>query len=813
MEFYDRVLGPKLFDHYGKLLVHAIGDEIAPGAPIQSILEVACGTGQITKYIYEDLAKPMKLDVVATDLSQAAIDVCMRVASDDMRQNVKFQADVDMADLPFADDSFDVIVCGFGLMFPPDKTSVVREFKRVLRPGGKVYATIFYKNELFDLARHEFQKYFGSPSNLLNQALSLSDHKVITSVFMREGLCNGLAEVATLSSSHFFLDEDDTKEFLFNACVLLEEFNQCDTGSREEYLEVMFNAIHSAVPNLEYQVHAWLLRGLVDEECKRSTAAPGALPSFGRLERFGSLRPGSLDEWENDASAQLEDAELIRAFQDAKSNFLLENPIYDDNEVEALRRHEFSRLDAQGEAYLDYVGGSLVSASLVDHHSEVLKTTIFGNPHSGSRTSGEAYQRARADIYRFFRCSPDDYEIIFTSNASNAIRVVAESFPFEQGSELLLTKDNHTSVHGIREFAKAKGASVRYITLTKHLLFLEESMLRATEKLDGGKLHLLAFPAQSNASGAIHDLKWIRIAQERGAMVLCDAAAAVPLSGFDYQSYAPDFLCLSFYKMFGYPTGTGCLIAKRSSLQKLIPHAFSGGSVCYFSGPWSPSDKMLRQQHDRMFEVGTPNYASFHCISYGLNFLSSVGLDRIRGRAVALARWLEAQLSQLRHEIKSKGPLCRIYGPPVDQKGATIMFNFFDCYDSIVPHALVERMAASFGIVVRSGCFCNLGAVQHATYLSAGAEHCEVDKKGKILSCKTFEDEILSKGICGAVRVSFGIGSNFRDAYRFLLFAKSLLNMESARLKDWLGAYSVPLLSELQAASRAQAASGASTSE
>ncbi|MFY1828979.1 hypothetical protein ACN47A_23870, partial [Myxococcus fulvus] len=94
--------------------------------------------------------------------------------------------------------------------------------------------------------------------------------------------------------------------------------------------------------------------------------------------------------------------------------------------------------------------------------------------------------------------------------------------------------------------------------------------------------------------------------------------------------------------------------------------------------------------------------------------------------------------------------------------------------------------AESFGISVRNGCFCNLGAVQQATYTTAGAEHCELDKTDKILDCKTFDDKIINKGNCGAIRVSFGLGSNFRDAYRFYLLARSLLNTEGARLEDYL---------------------------
>ncbi|MCY1014168.1 aminotransferase class V-fold PLP-dependent enzyme [Pyxidicoccus sp. MSG2] len=786
MEFYDRVLGPKLFEPYGELLVREIRKDLRPEAPVANILEVACGTGRITTYLYEELARPLNLQLVATDLSKAAIDVCKTVVSDEVKQNVAFHADVDMADLPFGNDSFDIIVCGFGLMFPPDKARVAREFKRVLRPGGKIYGTVFQYNELFDLARQQTQRLFGAPSAILDGALSLSDHSPITNAFTQEGLCRGVAEVASSCPMSFFLDDEDTREFLFNSCVLLEEFNQCDTPTREGYLDTILEELRSRVPSRNYEVKSWLLRGSVDQVSKE-TVGVSALPDFEELRSFRAMAP-ELVENRGELLNPRAEARVVRSYQTMKAAFLAEHPEYPDGEVEALRRDEFSRLDDSQEAYLDHVGGTLAPESLIEHDYQVLKRTILGNPHTGSKATEAAHEKARSEIYRFFRCSPEEYEIIFTPNASGAIRIVAESFPFEDGSELLLTKDNHTSVHGIREFAKSKGVSVKYVPLTNEMLIMESSLLRSLEKLDSSRPHLLAFPAQSNATGAKHDLKWIQLAQERGAMVLCDAAAFVPLSGFDCSAYHPDFISVSFYKIFGYPTGAGCLIAKRSSLRKLTPPSFAGGAVCYFSGPWSPTERMLHHDNGRRFEVGTPNYASFHAIAYGFEFISRIGIDRIGERAVALARWLETQLQQLRHDVKAKGPLCRVYGPSPEDKGATIMLNVFDCYNALFPHALIKKAAESFGITFRNGCFCNLGAVQHATYTTAGSEHCELDKKKKILDCKTFDDEVLSKGTCGAVRVSFGLGSNFRDAYRFYLFAKSLLNTESSRLEDFLSA-------------------------
>lgn len=774
MEFYERVLGPKLFAPYGELLVREIRKDITAETPVERVLEVACGTGRITTYLFRDLVLPLNLQLVATDLSRAAVEVCKAAVGDDVRQNVTFLADIDMADLPFANDSFDIIVCGFGLMFPPDKAKVAREFKRVLRPGGKIYGTVFHRNQLFDLTVQQSERLFGYPSVILDSALSLSDHSPVSTAFAQEELHRGIAEAATLLPSRFDLDDSDTREFLFNACVLLEEFNQCDVVTRERYLDTIIAELHSKVPNRSYEVQAWLLRGAVDMASKALVSAIPA-PDFEDARAFRSMAPEQGEA----------DTDLARQYHALKAGFLAEHPTYDHAAVEALRRDEFARLDANHETYLDYIGAGIAPLSLLDHSHRVLSGTVFGNPHTGSKPAERFYESARAGIYRYFRCSPDDYEIIFTPNASAAIRLVAESFPFDAGSELILSKDNHTSVHGIREYAKAKGASVKYIPLTNDLRLVDASMERALDKLDRGYAHLLAFPAQSNATGVLHDLRWIQIAQDRGAMVLCDASAYAPLSGFDGAAYQPDFIPVSFYKIFGYPTGIGCLLAKKSSLTQLNPPAFAGGSVCYFSGPWSPTDRILYHEQGRRFEIGTPNYAAYHAVAHGFELMTRIGHDTVHARANALARWLETQLQQLRHSIKAKNALCRVYGAP-GSKGATIMLNMFDCYHSIIPHSLVRDAAADLGITVRNGCFCNLGAVQHATYVTAGAEHCELDKKEKIVDCRGFDDAILSKGTCGAIRLSFGMGSTFRDAFHFYLFAKSLLNTEVPGVEAYL---------------------------
>lgn len=782
MEFYERVLGPSLYRPYGELLAREILKDIDITSPPTRILEVACGTGRITTPLYEELAKPFNIQLTATDLSKIAVDTALQVVSEDLRRDVTFMAGVDMAELPFPNDSFDIVVCGFGLMFPPDKARVAREFKRILRPGGKFYGTVFQYNELFDFVRQQSQKLFGVPSPIMSAALSMSDHSPITHAFSLEGLCQHIDENVTVHPLTFNINNHDTREFIFNACILLEEFNQCDNTTRELYLDAMLHELRALVPGSNYRVEAWLIRGQIEITGKTSGKKSSA-PDFAELNEFYQL-PFNVFENQEHLLSLRQSPQSLQRYLVASQAFLTDYPAYSESGGDTLRKNEYSRLDSHRVVYLDHVGGTLAPQSLFEEDFRMLRSSILGNPHSGSRSSGENYERARQAIYHFFRCPPNEYEIIFTANASSAIRLVAESFPFERGTEVLLTKDNHTSVHGLREYAKSKGASVKYIPLDQDLQIPSSSMQRALTNLSQGHIHLLAYPAQSNATGIRHDLKWIKIAQKCGAMVLLDIAAYVPQSRLDYSVHHPDFIAISFYKIFGYPTGSGCLIAKKSSLSKLTPNSFSGGAVCYYSGPWSPTERLLYRDDGRQFEVGTPNYASFHAIAQGFQFITRVGLEDIGVRSRALAQWLELKLSELKHSTQLGTPLCQVYGLTAENKGATVMLNFFDCYNAIFPHALIRQTLEKFGIIVRNGCFCNLGAVQQATYITAGAEHCELDKTDKILDCKSFDDNILNKGHCGAIRVSLGLGSNFRDVYCFYLFAKGLLNVDATGFEE-----------------------------
>ena len=187
-----------------------------------------------------------------------------------------------------------------------------------------------------------------------------------------------------------------------------------------------------------------------------------------------------------------------------------------------------------------------------------------------------------------------------------ALKLVGEAYPFGSDSHYLLTFDNHNSVNGIREFARRHDSAITYVPLTLPEMRVDGDVLREYFKLARpGGANLFAYPAQSNFSGVQHPLEWISQAQAMGWDVLLDAAAFVPTNRLDLSEWHPDFVCASFYKMFGYPTGLGCLLASRSALTKLRRPWFSGGTITVAS---IQGDRYFLAEGAAAFEDGTPDF-------------------------------------------------------------------------------------------------------------------------------------------------------------------------------------------------------------
>lgn len=365
----------------------------------------------------------------------------------------------------------------------------------------------------------------------------------------------------------------------------------------------------------------------------------------------------------------------------------------DDIFFNALRHTEYARLDETRQVYLDYTGGNLYPRSLVDRHFHYLQKAVYGNPHSSNPTSMESEKfvnEARQKVLDFFKA--DDYYCIFTANATGAMQIIGECYSFDAESHFLLTADNHNSVNGMREYCRNKGGNYSYCSMTPEDFSIDAYELNA---LLGGyrdkKNKLFAFPAQSNVTGVQHSLDWIQKAQRYGWDVLLDAAAFVPTSTLDLTKFRPDFVALSFYKIFGYPTGIGCLLVKKSKFERLQKPWFAGGTVILSAV--AHSGHFLKTDHER-FENGTINYLDIPAISNGLDFMSAISMERITERVKALSNLILSGLRELRHN--NGQPLVKLYGPKsTKHRGGTFLLNFFDVDGNLYPFQHIEKRANS----------------------------------------------------------------------------------------------------------------------
>jgi selenocysteine lyase/cysteine desulfurase len=517
-------------------------------------------------------------------------------------------------------------------------------------------------------------------------------------------------------------------------------------------------------------------------------------------------RPGVLGRVANEP--QLEPPGFLSAYPGYRSTMLLDR----------LRATEYSYLDAGGHVYLDYTGAGLPAQAQLHAHAERIRGRCFGNTHSenpASAASTELIERARLAVLAHLNAPPEEYAVIFTPNATAACRLVGEAYPFGPRTRLVLTYDNHNSVNGIREFARSRGAVTQYVPFCSPELRVDDDAIRqALAKSGPGSLGtawrvarggvapwagrgprarrqrslagegdvggpvaalpppagprrrgLLAYPAQSNYSGVQHPLRWIETAHEHGYDVLLDAAAYLPSNRLDLSLVKPDFVPVSWYKVVGYPTGVGCLVARREALGRLRRPWFSGGSVYLASvqGDWH-----TLAPGEAQFEDGTLNFLQIPDLESGLSWVNDIGMDQIHQRVTCLTGWLIDRLVALRH---SNGqPMVRIYGPAgTRDRGGTVAFNLLDPDGHVIDERAVSRATAAAGISIRTGCFCNPGASEGAAQLTTQAWRAAARARPQ-----TMDQYVALLGLPsgGAIRASVGLASNVDDVERFLAFVE-----------------------------------------
>ena len=426
------------------------------------------------------------------------------------------------------------------------------------------------------------------------------------------------------------------------------------------------------------------------------------------------------------------------------------------------------------EIYLDYAGMVPVLKDVVSAVADVLSSQSLGNPHSGghsSQRSQSVLSQGRACVLEFFGASPLEYYVVFTSGATSAIKLVGDTFLWSSESVFAYTLENHTSVVGLRELAVAAGASARAVDLDASSFPLQLSTAARSS-------NLFAFPGECNFSGDLYSLTLCRDVQAGllGAgkwFVLVDAAklaAGCPIS-LSSPEKRPDFLTISFYKMFGYPTGIGALLVHRRAADVMrrnmsdsqSRHYFGGGTVQALSA--TSMFVSMRHQLAASLEDGTPNIHGVLAIIHGLQYLSSIGMQSIARHNAKLRVKLVAALSGLRYDDRSDFAIihdaqhARRCHRWMHGSGGVVSFTLLKPDGSCIGYTEVDTALRLANIQVRPGALCNIGAAQRYLGLT------DDDIRSHLQLGHACWDgmDVIDGQPTGVVRVSFGIFSTDSD--------------------------------------------------
>lgn len=510
--------------------------------------------------------------------------------------------------------------------------------------------------------------------------------------------------------------------------------------------------------------------------------------------------------------------------------------------VDRLALDAFARVLRADTAYLDHVGAALYAAAQVRAGAALLLDGVLANPHSNASAvdglaanpairTANAVRAARAETLAFLGTDPATHTAVFTAGATAALKLVGECFAWSRDSVLCYLHDNHNSALGVREYARAAGvpdAAVRtFDDAAAFLAHARDTLARAP-----GAQHLVVLPLQSNFDGAKHSTAVVaalrrmqaahadaRVAAgSTGFRVLLDAAAWVPHSALDLRAVAADYTCLSFYKVFGLPTGLGALVLRNDTALRALAHKtyFGGGTVSV--SLQDTCHHVLRDTLAERFEDGTLPFLAIAALHAGFDALRRLAtpagapaeapagapagaptatpsealhaaIDAIDRHTALLTRHLARRLLALRHA--NGQPVCVLAGDAHktlllrdateindedDEKeleeyrqvqGPVVAFNVRRSDGVWVGPSTVGTLAALCGIQLRTGCTCNPRACQRFLGLSDAAV-LKNAAAGRV--CWADDLDVVDGVPTGAVRVSLGYGTRYEDVERLCAF-------------------------------------------
>ncbi len=339
--------------------------------------------------------------------------------------------------------------------------------------------------------------------------------------------------------------------------------------------------------------------------------------------------------------------------------------------------------------YLDNAATTQKPEAVLRAIADYYRTTN-ANVHRGAYSlairATEAYEAARAKIAGFVNAwAPEG--VVFTRGTTESINLVAGSYGrahVGRGDTVVVTAmDHHSNVVPWQILCQEHGATLRMVEITEDGRVDLSDFGTALER----RPKLVAFPYVSNALGTVNPAAQLaKLAHAAGAVVVVDGAQSTPHLKVDVQALDCDFYALSGHKMLG-PMGSGALVAKPELLDAMPPYHGGGEMISRVFDDHSTYNKIPHK-----FEAGTPNVEAAVGLAAAIDYLETIGLDRIAEHERALAQAAIEQLTQIEGVT--------VYGPRGHRAGV-VSFTYGDIH----PHDIATILDQD-GVCIRAGHHC-----------------------------------------------------------------------------------------------------------
>lgn len=315
---------------------------------------------------------------------------------------------------------------------------------------------------------------------------------------------------------------------------------------------------------------------------------------------------------------------------------------------------------------------------------------VNANVHRGvhylSQQATDLHEEAREKVRRFINAR-STCEIIFTRGTTESLNLVVSSFCDEfmqEGDEVIVSvMEHHSNIVPWQLQAAKRGISIRVIPMTDE----GELKLEEYERLFTDRTKIVSVTHVSNVLGTVNPVEeMIRIAHAHGVPVMVDGAQSTPHFAVDVQAMDCDFFAFSGHKMYG-PTGIGVLYGKEDWLDRLPPYQGGGEMIESVS-----FEKTVFERLPFKFEAGTPDYVATHGLAKAIDYITAIGMDKIRQHEKELTRYTMQQLAEVEG--------IRLFGRS-DSKDAVVSFLIGNIH-----HLDMGTLLDRLGIAVRTGHHC-----------------------------------------------------------------------------------------------------------